>query len=44
MFPQLTMRVSLTGRTGVVFFDDGTAQFLFPLPIARVETKEIDPS
>jgi hypothetical protein len=32
--------VSPNGRTVVVFFDDGTAQFLFPLLIARVETKE----
>ena len=36
--------VSPNGRTVVVFFDDGTAQFLFPLLIARVGTKEFDPS
>jgi hypothetical protein len=36
--------VSPKGRTAVVFFDDGTAQLLFPLLIARVETKGVDPS
>ncbi|HEY2422751.1 MAG TPA: hypothetical protein VGH55_01535 [Chthoniobacterales bacterium] len=36
--------VSVTGRTAVVFVDDGIAQFLFPLLIARVESREADPS
>ena len=30
-------------RTVVVFFDDGTAQFLFPLLIARIAKREVDP-
>ena len=36
--------VSPNGRTIVVFFDDDTAQFLFPVLIARVVTKEVLPS
>lgn len=36
--------VSPDGRTVVVFFDDGTAQFLFPLLIARIAKREVDPS
>jgi hypothetical protein len=36
--------VAPNGRTVVVFFDDGTPQFLFPLLIAGVETKEVHPS
>ena len=34
--------VSPDGRTLVIFFDDGTAQFLFPLLIARVTTKDVE--
>ena len=34
--------VSPDGRTLVIFFDDGTAQFLFPLLIARVATKDVE--
>jgi hypothetical protein len=34
--------VSPDGRVVVVFFDDGTAQFLFPLLISRVAAKDVD--
>ena len=36
--------VSPDGRPVVVRFDDGTAQFLFPLLIARVATRVVNPS
>jgi hypothetical protein len=36
--------VSPDGRTVVVFFDDGTAQFLFPPLVARIAKREVAPS
>jgi hypothetical protein len=36
--------ISPDGSTVVVFFDDGTAQFLLPLLIARIPKREVDPS